>query len=137
MRTLARAALAAAVFCAVSAPVSAETPALRIAFAPSEEPLVLFTDDFTARRPEQARGGPARDGDGSGGVEAPRGDLWFGILPRRLPDEPLNHGPNYVPFAALYEGDAARRAWFDLNLNHDLSDDEAVEGWTDPSAPGV
>ncbi len=52
-----------------------------------------------------------------------KGDLWFGEIPRQLPDDDIASRRHHVAFAVLFEGTTAVRAWCDTNLNGDLSDD--------------
>jgi len=81
---------------------------------------VVNLEDLIARLvqnpPPSVRRGPAI-----------HGDLWYGEIFRQLPDDEATSREHTVPFAVLFEGPTMVRAWCDVNLNGDLTDDPEVK----------
>lgn len=59
----------------------------------------------------------------AGRVPEIAGEAWYGTIMRRLPDDPLQNDRHYVAFAVEYVAGQARRAWYDKNLDGDLTND--------------
>ena len=76
--------------------------------------------------PRQARGVPAVDGE-----------LWFGLVPRRLPGQPENETTRHIPFAAQYVFGSPVAAWYDADMDGDLSDSEAAKLFGYPPRRGA
>ena len=87
----------------------------RVAFSRSIANLEYLAEGLEAARPRQVLRAPEGDGE-----------LFYGLIPRRLSREEFRERGHFVPFIVRYALDMPTRAWCDSNLNGDLTDDPSV-----------
>lgn len=85
---------------------------IRVAFRRQVVNLEVLGAPLLREAPPSVRRGPPTEGD-----------IWFGEIPRQLPDDDITSRRHNVPFAVLFDQTTTVRAWCDTNLNGDLSDD--------------
>ena len=64
------------------------------------------------------------------------GDVRYGSIPRRVVGEDLASHDHFVPFMVRYSDGFAIEAWYDANLNGDLTDDASVSMSAYPGLEG-
>jgi len=65
------------------------------------------------------------------------GALWYGVIPRMVAEPNGKEEKRPVPFAVAYAGGLPQRAWCDVNLNGDLTDDPAPMLYKYPEPSGA
>ena len=91
------------------------TSLLRLTFHREVVNLEGFAGRLTPFPPEGLKNGPVAEGD-----------LWFGSILRRLPDDDPTSREHDAFFAVQFQGLSPVRAWCDTNLDGDLSNDALI-----------